>query len=90
MPHLRNVSPIEAALTVQALLRREEFDPVARIELFAELAGHFRSRVEFPPEATDGITNEQYLRNLADILYRTRPEASTHKIAGAAVSDPSR
>ena len=94
-PHLaarlrQSISPIEAALTVQALLRREEFDPVARIELFAELAGHFRSRVEFPPEATDGITNEQYLRNLADILYRTRPETSTHKVVVAAVSDASR
>jgi uncharacterized RDD family membrane protein YckC len=73
-PHLaarlrQRVSPAEAALALQALVRRETFEPVARIELFADLAGHFRRKVEFPPEATDGITDEQYLRNLVDVIY---------------------
>src|SRR6266704_6233744 len=45
-PHLaarlrQLVLPTEAALAVQALLRRDEFEPVARIELFAELAADF-------------------------------------------------
>jgi len=85
-PHLaarlrQQVLPSEAALTVQALLRRDEFEPVARIDLFAELAGHFRTRVEFPPEATDGITDEQYLRNVVDILYRGRIDAGSQKVA---------
>jgi uncharacterized RDD family membrane protein YckC len=78
-PHLvarlrQRVSPAEAALGLQALLRRETFEPLARVELFAELAAHFKGKVEFPPEATDGITDEQYLRNVVDVLYRTKAE----------------
>ena len=74
-PHLaarlrQEVSPAEAALALQALLRRESIQPVARVELFAEVAAHFRTKVDFPPEATDGVTDEQYLRNVVDVLYR--------------------
>jgi hypothetical protein len=78
-PHLasrlrQRISPTEADIALQALLRREEFDLTARVELFVELARHFRTRVEFPAEATDGVADEQYLRNVVDILYRTRGE----------------
>jgi uncharacterized RDD family membrane protein YckC len=76
-PHLaarlrQNVSPTEADIALQSLLRRDQFDPVSRVELFAELAAHFRAKVEFPPEATDGVADEQFLRNVVDVLYRTR------------------
>lgn len=76
-PHLaarlrQNVSPAEAAVALQALLRRDELEPVARVELFADLAAHLRTKVEFPAEATDGIADEQYIRNVVDVLYRTR------------------
>ena len=75
-PHLvarlrQNSSPAEAGIALQTLLRRDEFDPVARVDLFGDLAAHFRAKVEFPPEATDGVADEQYLRNVVDILYRT-------------------
>jgi uncharacterized RDD family membrane protein YckC len=78
-PHLaarlrQRISPAAADVALQALLRRDEFDPGARVELFRELAGHFRAKVEFPAEATDGVADEQYLRNVVDILYRTRGE----------------
>jgi uncharacterized RDD family membrane protein YckC len=78
-PHLaarlrQRISPAEADVALQALLRREEFDPVARVELFGDLAAHFRAKVEFPAEATDGVADEQYLRNVVDVLYRTRGE----------------
>jgi len=75
-PHLaarlrQRVSPAEADVALQSLLRRAEFEPTARVELFADLAAHFRTKVEFPAEATDGIADEQYLRNVVDVLYRT-------------------
>ncbi|HWQ91561.1 MAG TPA: RDD family protein [Clostridia bacterium] len=84
-PHLaarlrQNLSPSEAALGLQALLRRDEFEPVARIELFAALAEHFRAKVEFPPEATDGIADEQYVRNVVDVIYRTRTDAKLERV----------
>jgi len=78
-PHLaarlrQRVSPGEAALALQALVRRDSFEPAACLELYADLAAHFRQKVEFPPEATDGITDEQYLRNVVDVIYRARAE----------------
>jgi uncharacterized RDD family membrane protein YckC len=78
-PHLvarlrQNASPAEAGIALQTLLRRDEFDPLARIEIFNDLAAHFRVKVEFPPEATDGVADEQYLRNVVDVLYRTRAD----------------
>jgi len=85
-PHLaarlrQRVSPLQAALAVQALLRRDEFEPLARIELFGELASHFHAIVDFPPEATEGIADEQYLRNVVDVIYRTRTDARIEKVA---------
>jgi uncharacterized RDD family membrane protein YckC len=77
-PHLtarlrQRVSPAEAAVVLQALVRRDAFDLIDRVELFAELAAHFRAKVEFPAEASDGIADEQYLRNVADVVFRARP-----------------
>ena len=68
----QSATPAEADLALQSLLRREEFDPVARVELFGELAAHFRAKVEFPAEATDGVADEQYVRNVVDVIYRTK------------------
>ena len=68
-------------MLLQALLRRDEFEPAARIELFRDLAEHFRAKAEFPPEATDGITDEQYVRNVTDVLYRTRTGRKMEAVA---------
>ncbi len=87
-PHLaarlrQRISPAEANVALQALLRRDEFDPAARVELFADLAGHFRAKVEFPAEATDGVADEQYLRNVVDVTYRTRGDNQVAKVTTA-------
>lgn len=76
-PHLearlrQRISPVEAGLAVQALLRRDDFEPVSRAELFARLGAHFRSLVEFPPDTVETLTDEQYLRNVVDTVFRAR------------------
>jgi uncharacterized RDD family membrane protein YckC len=76
-PHLaarlrQSVTPVEADIALQSLLRRDEFDPIARVELFSNLADHFRAKVEFPAEATDGVADEQYLRNVTDVVFRAK------------------
>jgi uncharacterized RDD family membrane protein YckC len=78
-PHLearlrQHVSPPEAQIALQALLRRDEFDPPARVELFQNIVAHFKDIVTFPAEAIDGLSDEQYVRNIVDALYR--PKAS--------------
>ncbi len=76
-PHLegrlrQQVSPQEADLLVQALLRREPLDANERVQLYRELADHFREKSSFPETATAGITDEQYLRNVVDTVFRGR------------------
>lgn len=76
-PHLtarlrQRVTPHEASIALQAIVRRDEFDPPARVELFGQLAAHLKTHVKFPEEATSGIADEQYVRNVVDLLYRTQ------------------
>jgi uncharacterized RDD family membrane protein YckC len=66
----QRATPELAGIALSALLRREEFDPNARVDLFDELAGYVQSVVEFPAEAVENITSEQYVRNAVEILYR--------------------
>jgi len=85
-PHLaarlrQQVSPAEGALAAQALIRRDQFDPIERVELFAELSAHFRSKVQFPPESIESLSDEQFLRNLVDVVYRSPVEKRLDKAA---------
>ena len=67
----QRVTPAEAATALQAIVRRDEMEATARVQLFGELAEHFKAKVDFPAEAVDGIADEQYVRNVVDVLYRT-------------------
>lgn len=64
------VSPVEAAIALDAVLRREELLPEARVSLFAEFRDHFAAKAAFPDEATHGLSDEQYVRNVVDLLNR--------------------
>ena len=77
VPHVaarlrQRVQPGEAAIALQAVLRRDQLDPDARTELFGSIADHFRTIVQFPHESIEGLSDEQYVRNVVDIIY-TRP-----------------
>jgi uncharacterized RDD family membrane protein YckC len=76
-PHLaarlrQMIQPEEARIALDAVLRRDELDPIARVDLFTGLATHFRSFATFPEESTIGLTDEQYVRNVVDLLFRPR------------------
>jgi uncharacterized RDD family membrane protein YckC len=84
-PHLmgrlrQRVTPSEAVAAVQALLRRDELEPGARVRLLSEMAAHFREIVAFPAESTEGLTDEAYLRAVVDVLF--------HKPAVGTVAPP--
>lgn len=70
----QKISADEAYLALRALTRRDELEPGPRVVLFRELAGHFRSLVPFPPEATENLTDERYVQNVVEILFRPRAE----------------
>lgn len=79
-PHLvarlrQRLSPVAAGVLFEAIMRRDEFEPSTRVELFGELVGYCRSLVAFPPEAMESIADEQIVRNVVDVVYeKARPE----------------
>lgn len=66
------VSPDEARAAWSALARRDELEAEARVRLFAELAAHFAAVGGVPAEAVEGVSQEQFVRNVVDVLYLTR------------------
>jgi uncharacterized RDD family membrane protein YckC len=78
-PHLearlrQHVSPREAQIAAQSIIRRDDLESQARIELFRALTSHFQTIVTFPQEATDGLSDEQYVRNVVEAIFK--PKAS--------------
>ncbi len=81
-PHLearlrQRATPEEARLALQSLVRRDDLDPAARVRLFADLAAHFKTLTAFPPEAVESMPDEQYIRNVVDLIFRPRGTAET-------------
>ncbi|MBI1321093.1 MAG: RDD family protein [Candidatus Hydrogenedens sp.] len=75
-PHIearlrQKVPPEMAALALETLARRESLAPAERLDLMRRIADYLRDCAPFPTEATVGITDEQYLRNAVDSLFRT-------------------
>jgi uncharacterized RDD family membrane protein YckC len=66
------VTPQLAGVALDALVRRDLLDPAARLDLFAELAARFRHLVEFPESDTEALSDEVYVRNVVEILYRPK------------------
>lgn len=87
----QRTTPDEARLALQALVRRDEFDPEARVALFAEMAQHFKSTASFPLEIAEHMPDEQFIRNVVDILFRTsepRPRSERAEPEAAGASAP--
>lgn len=86
-PHLearlrQRTTPEEAQIVLSALLRRDRLAAEERLELYADLADYFRNLVPFPEVVVHGLTDEQYLRNVADSLFRRRTGSGTRTTGG--------
>jgi uncharacterized RDD family membrane protein YckC len=66
----QKVDPEIARIALESLIRRDQLDPDARIALFAQLADHFRELVVYPPEVAEQLADEQYVRDVVELLYR--------------------
>jgi uncharacterized RDD family membrane protein YckC len=87
-PHLearlrQRVNPAEAAVALDAILRRDEIEPAARLELFREIASHLRALVPFEEKIDEAITDEQFVRNAVASIYRQKNDS---RRGGARVS----
>jgi uncharacterized RDD family membrane protein YckC len=76
----QKVRPEMGSIALEALLRRDEIEPGARLKLFGEMAGYFRGLVEYPAEVAEQLSDEQYVRNVVEILFRS---ASEKEVAGS-------
>ncbi len=66
----KSISPAEARLALEAICRRADLEPNCRLELYRQLARRLRSIVAFPEESLEGMTDEQYVRNIVDLIFR--------------------
>lgn len=66
------ISPAEARAAWQALARRDRLEDEARVKLFAELAGHFKTLTTMPLDAVEGVSDEQFVRNVVEVLFLER------------------
>jgi uncharacterized RDD family membrane protein YckC len=73
----QRVKPEMGAVAMEALLRRDEIEPGARLQLFGEMAGYFRGVVEYPAEVGEQLSDEQYVRNVVEILFRAQKEVAS-------------
>jgi len=85
-PHIearlrQQVTAEAAALAVDALLRRDSLEAEARVRLFEALAAYYKSLVAIPSEALVGVTDEQFVRNVVDSVFRKVQEKAAR--AGA-------
>jgi uncharacterized RDD family membrane protein YckC len=64
----QRASPEAAGIAIQALVRRDRLEPEARVEVFRQIASYFRSLAEFPEEAVAQMTDEQYVRDVVEVL----------------------
>jgi uncharacterized RDD family membrane protein YckC len=77
----QRVKPEVGSIALEALLRRDEIEPGARLKVFGELAEHFRGLVEYPPEVVEQLSDEQYVRNVVEILFRKEVASSQQPLA---------
>jgi hypothetical protein len=71
----QKVRPEMGSVALEALLRRDEIEPEARLELFGDLARHFKGLVEYPAEVVEQMSDEQYVRNVVEVLFRSQEGA---------------
>ncbi len=81
-PHLvarlrHRAKPEAVEIALDAIHRRDSLDPAARLRVFDALAAHFRGLVEFPEEATQQITSEQYVRNCVEVTLKPSVRSAT-------------
>ncbi|HEU5411915.1 MAG TPA: RDD family protein [Candidatus Acidoferrales bacterium] len=75
----RAATPQLASLIQDALRRRSQLAPYARREIYRELAAYLQGEVSpFPAELVEILSDEQYLANAADVLFRDRQPARLH------------
>lgn len=65
-----NTPPELAAIILKALLRRNTLEPVARKKIYSQIVAQLADIAKFPQDATDGLSDEKYLKNSLEIIFK--------------------
>lgn len=68
----QKITQVEIEVALQAILRRNEISAEKRVDIFKELARNFQEKVSFPLELIENISNEQYVKNILEVLYKSK------------------
>lgn len=66
------VEPAQARAAYLALQRRGGLEVEGRLRLFSAFAAYFKELTPIPDEAIEGLSDEQLVRNIVEILYVAR------------------
>lgn len=66
----QKVPPEIARIALDALVRRDSLDPAPRLAVFGDLARYFRALVAYPPDVSEQLADEAYVRNVVELIYR--------------------
>jgi uncharacterized RDD family membrane protein YckC len=77
----QKVQPQVGRLALEAVLRRDQLEPAARIKLFRAFSDYFEALVPFPAEVSEQLSPEQYVRNAVEVLF-TKPAKQTASLRG--------
>lgn len=67
----QQVDPSTANTALRALLRREQLEPAARLEVFGALAAHFRTLVKLPDDVANDLSDEALVRAVVDVVFQS-------------------
>jgi len=68
----QSISSETATAAWQAVTRGDKLDPNSRQEIFAVIAAHFRSLTPIPSDLSEGISDEQFVKNVLDVVFLNR------------------
>jgi len=72
----QKTNPEAAHIALEAVLRRDQLSTAARVQVFGELAGYFRSLVTYPPAIVEQLSDEAYVRDVIEILHEPKKPAA--------------
>jgi hypothetical protein len=68
----QTLSPEQARIALDAVLRREQLEPEARVRLFEQIATTLKTMVTFPEECLLGLSDERLVLNVVESLFNTK------------------
>jgi hypothetical protein len=77
----QKVGPELAGVALEAVIRRDELTPDARLEVFCDFGKYFKILVPYPADVTDQIPDEQYVRNVVELLFKRTPQTASTRHA---------